>query len=601
MTLPFRRRHHDDESAHDRARALTSREMLEPIGEVDAGWLAGHLDGCAECRRDREDYFADRELLRSLRDRTPEPPRDLWARTSAALDREARNRPARRAAAAPSRGFPLAPAAAVLVLLVVIGATIVPPILRPTQSPAGTQVAQATFGVEPSEIAISAPHVGWVHPNPDGSWELVFGNIDAVCPRAQTGCESLVQDLHGRPVALGNTPASMTISPDENQLVVESLGAADVPNKILVVPVPNATPATTPTSAPTSATPSSTVPSSAPESAPASPLPSSDSGAGVIEIASGVTVVGETAYSGNGRWLAFSARPSDGSTGADLYLWHVGDPSAVPVTTDHATYFSAWLGNQVLASRVNVSVPPAATDDPSGAPSPAPAATADASAPAASAGDASTQPTVEGHPSSFLLDPETMVRSEIAQPDVWLPVVDPTERFVAYWSGTLTGSADGLDWRLGTGSLVLDGWSTGVAAVPSAAPDASQAPAATPPPVGPAGSPVAIVEGRTAAFTSKFDPTGTRLAVWVADEHDATVGNLYLRVLDRATGAVDPSIAPLDGVLALRRFSIDTGRLAWVSPPGQDGQESSVQVLGWSHDDFGEIRTIPTKDLYIVR
>jgi hypothetical protein len=72
-------------------------------------------------------------------------------------------------------------------------------------------------------------------------------------------------------------------------------------------------------------------------------------------------------------------------------------------------------------------------------------------------------------------------------------------------------------------------------------------------------------------------------------------------VLDPVTGAVDASLAPLPGVPALRRFSIDTGRLAWVSPPGQDGQESSVQVLGWSHDDFGEVRTIPAKDLYIVR
>jgi hypothetical protein len=84
MTLPFRRRHHDDEATHDRARALTSHEMVEPIGDEDASWLAGHLDVCAECRRDREAYLGDRELLRSLRDRTPEPPRDLWARTSAA-------------------------------------------------------------------------------------------------------------------------------------------------------------------------------------------------------------------------------------------------------------------------------------------------------------------------------------------------------------------------------------------------------------------------------------------------------------------------------------------------------------------------------------
>jgi hypothetical protein len=58
---------------------------------------------------------------------------------------------------------------------------------------------------------------------------------------------------------------------------------------------------------------------------------------------------------------------------------------------------------------------------------------------------------------------------------------------------------------------------------------------------------------------------------------------------------------PLAGTPALSRFSIDDGRLAWVTPSGQDGQESSVQVLGWKGDDFGEIQTIPARDLFIVR
>jgi hypothetical protein len=606
MTLPFRRRHHDDESAHDRARALTSIEMLEPLDETEAGWLAGHLEGCAECRRDREAYLADRELLRSLRDRTPEPPRDLWARTSAALDREARHRPARQAAARSSTRFPLAPAAGILVLLVVIGAAIAPQLIPPPRTALGTPAGQPTAAGEPTPITVAADDVGWVRHTREGTWELVISDVDAVCPRSQGGCQSLGEDVHGRPVALGNSPASISISPDEHTLVVESLGKGPEPNKILVVPVPSATPAATPELAPTGTAPSS-APQTAPETAPAtptaSPVPSSDLGAGVIEIASGVTVVGDTAYSDDGRWLAFSARPSDGSSGPDLYLWHVGDPVALPVTSDHQTYFSTWLGNLVLASRL-VPASPAATDDPSATSDPSstaeptrePIASADASA---GTDEASAAPVIEAHPSSFLLDPATLIRSDIAQPDVWLPVVDPKGRFVAYWSGTLTGAANGLDWRLGTGSLVLDRWSTGVAA-PSATPESTDAPAATTV-IGPIGSPVAIVEGKASAFASKFDPSGTRLATWVADENDTTVGRLYLQVIDPASGSVDPTLAPLPGVPALRRFSIETGRLAWVSPPGQDGQESSVQVLGWSHDEFGEVRTIPSKDLFIVR
>jgi hypothetical protein len=584
MTLPFRRRHHDDESAHDRAHALISTEMLDPLGESEADWLAGHLDGCAECRRDREAYLADRVLLRSLRDHTPEPPRDMWARTSAALDREARHRPARPSSAGAARRFPLAPAAGVLVLLVVIGAAVAPSIIPRPVSPQNTQAAVLpTVGVQPTQINVTAARVGWVRATGDGGWELVISNVDAVCPRAQSGCESLGEDVHGRPVALGNSPSSMTISPDEHTLVVEQLGEGPAANKILVVPVPSATPAATPEVEPTAA-PASSSPQTAPTSP--SPIPSSAIENGVIEIASGVTVVGETAYSDDGTWLAFSARPSDGSAGPDLYLWHVGDPTARPVTTDHDTYFSSWLDNQVLASSVIV---PVAADPSSTPPDPS----AD---PAASAA-----PAVEAHPSSFLLDPATLVRSAIAQPDVWLPVVDPTRRFVAFWSGTLSATADGLDWRPGTGSIVLDGWSTGIAPAPVATPDASAEPAATTPPVGPIGSPVTLVEGAAPAFAGKFDPTGTRLAIWVADDQDTTVGRLYLQVLDPTTGAVDTSIAPLPGVPALRRFSIEAGRLAWVSPPGQDGQESSVQVLGWSHDNFGEVRTIPSKDLFIVR
>jgi hypothetical protein len=304
-----------------------------------------------------------------------------------------------------------------------------------------------------------------------------------------------------------------------------------------------------------------------------------------------VIVVGEAAYSEDGRWLAFSARPSDGSTGPDLYLWSVGAPAATPVTTDHQTYFSSWLGGRVLASRVVASL---ATTE-------AGTASASPKGNAGSSAAASHKPGgIEAHSTSFLLDPDTLVGTDIAAPDVWLPVVDSTRRFVAYWSGTLRSTTNGLDWELGVGRLVLDRWSPGPEAPASPDPspivDSSAAPAG---PLGPAGEPVVVATGTIAAFKAKFDPSGTRLAVWVGEQADAAVGRLQLIVLN-STGAIDPDVAPLRGAPALRRFSIDVGRLAWVSPSGQDGQESAVQVLGWSNFDFGEIRTVPSKDLYIV-
>ncbi|HXG26166.1 MAG TPA: hypothetical protein VNL94_04840, partial [Candidatus Binatia bacterium] len=373
---------------------------------------------------------------------------------------------------------------------------------------------------------------------------------------------------------------------------------------------PIATPA--PSSAPTpEATPGAT-PSPTPGTTPP----------GAIEIASGVTLVGEPAYNADGTWLAFSARPADNSAGPDLYLWRVGDLAATKVTDDHGTYFSAWLNGQVLGSTVAAPAEPAepgASGKP-GAPDEAPATTPEPTAepvetdpdgsPDASAGP---EPL---HPRSFLLDPETGVRTELAQPDVWLPVVDPAGRFTAYWSGTLLPTADGLDWQLAEGRLVLDQWLDGdeppaipgVSAEPTAEPteapsvDPAADPSAAPAPlVGPAGNQVELEVGDIAAFQAKFDPDGLRIAFWVADDPSAEVGRLHLFVLDPATGTVDTTIAPLPGEPALRRFSIDRGRLAWVSPRGQDGQESAVQVLAWNGREFGEIQAIPAKDLFIVR
>jgi hypothetical protein len=590
VTLPFRRRHHDDESSHDRARALTSAGMLERLGSDDAGWLAGHLESCAECRQEREAFLADRDLLRGLREHTPEPPRDLWARTSAALEREARtNRGRPTGAPARSRGLPFGALAGALIVLVVIGASIIPPI-RPPSATAGTTFA-ALISSEPqaTTFQVTAGPVSYLRTAANGSWEFVRADIDGVCPRSRPSCRRLTEDGPGRPVNLGGTPVGMTISPNEDQLVVEARGAGTAPDRILVVPVPSASPAVTP--APT--TPVATEPATtqAPSAEPATPEPASPEPSAtadvIIEIASGVMVVGEAAYSSDGRWLAFSARPSNGTAGPDLYLWSVGQPTAVAVTTDHRTYFSAWLGGQLLASRVDLVGSPPASDAPTAAPD----------------ADASDAPaTIEAHATSFLLDPATLTRTDLTQPDLWMPVVDPTGRFVAYWSGTLMPTADGLDWQPGTGQLVLSAWSAGPDAQPSADPDTTADPAGTPlPAFGPTGTPVTIVGGPTAAFKAKFDPTGTRLAVWVGEQLDADVGRLHLVVLDPTTGAIAAGPEPLTGVPALRRFSIDVGRVAWVTPSGQDGQESTVQVLGWTSTEFGEIRTIPAKALYIVR
>lgn len=579
MTLPFRRRHHDDETSHDRARALTSTEMLEPLDATEATWLAGHLESCAECQLDRDAFLADRALLRGLRAHTPEPPRDLWARTSAAIERESQARrgrgPARTARA---RGLPFGAAAGALIVMVVIGASLIPAIPPPSSTPGNSALGRVSSEPQATTFEVTAGPVAYLRSGADGSWEFVSADVDGVCPRTRPSCRPLAEDDPGRPVSLAGTLIGVTISPNDDQLVVEARGTGPGPYKIYVVPVPTASPAVTPP--PTPAATAGTSSGEPPTTVPATPKPTdptpSPTAVAVLEIASGVKVVGEAAYSADGRWLAFSARPSDGSTGPDLYFWTVGQPTAVAVTNDHRTYFSAWLDTQVLASRVGEPVRPAASDDPTAVPQPA-----------------------EVHPSSFLLDPATLTETAIGRSDLWLPVVDPSGRRAAFWSGTLVPTADGLDWQLGTGKVVLSDWSAGPAPAATHGPAMPEPTAA--PALGPTGTAVTVVSDHAAAFKAKFDPSGTRLAVWVGEELDADVGRLHLVVLDPTTGAIAAGPEPLAGTPALRKFSIGIGRLAWVTPSGQDGQDSTVQVLGWSSTDFGEIRSIPAKALYLVR
>ena len=677
MTLPFRRRHHDNEGPHDRARALVGFEMLEPLADGDVEWLARHLVECPECRADRDAYLADRALLRTLRDAPPEPPRDLWARTAEALQREGSRR-TRRPRPAPATGgprprnpfrrrAPLGVLSGALAVLLLVATSLVPggP-FRPVETGRG---AIAT------PLAVAADRLSWVQGREDGLYQLMFADVEQVCPDSRAGCAPLA-DASRSEITFAVAPQSVVFSPSQEQLVVVSGGSGVDAGTVLVVAVPSlvhvpspspttgATGSTAPADSAASPSETATVPGTlAPSVAPtlgASPAPPQ-------AIATGVSVVGDAAYSPDGTWFAFSARPLGTTTGADLYLWKVGDAAALPVTADGATYFSGWFDGRIVASRLS----PAAPEDAAATE----AATAEPAATAEGSPAPSTGPE-ELHPTSFLVDPVTLLTTDLTGPDIWLPAIDPTGRFAAYWSGTVVLDPAGAGWRPATGRLVLDGWSeplgeplanpiptledTGspqpapsageagstasaagaasgarpteppaagatpspdTAAPPTDSPRASPATGSPPvtgaPPASsagassaqpssrpasqPTGEPQALVAGPIADFQVTFDPTGTRLAIWIADESDPTVGTLQLIVLDATAGNIDPSLTPLPGVRAMRGFSIDQGRLAWVSPSGQDGAESSVHVLAWSSDTFGEVQTIPASRLFIVR
>ena len=643
MTLPFRRRHNDAEASHDRARSIMATGFLEPTDPADDAWLETHLNSCPECRAELVAFQADRELLRTLRDQAPEPPRDLWARTAAQIEREAsrHGRAARPGVGGPRIGrVPVGVLSGVLVILVVIGTSLFPRNGIPTSpsSPAATDVAVKSQPPEATPLAVTANVVTWVEVQSDGTYQLVSAEVDEVCTSNPEACAPIADDSTTK-LTLDSAPEQVVISPDNDQLVVVSAALpAGGGGEVLVVPVPTPEPTGGEGPSPSLVITPSPTPVITPNPTPTlgageTPAPTASVGPdGSRSILSGVIVVGEAAYSSDGQWLAFSARPVDGTSGPDLYLWRAGDPSgANALTSDHRTYFAGWLGNLILASRVESATPldPFASPGPSAAPGTGPAATPTATSkpgrtPNPSPSKATPKPDatpetspeaspaiLEDHPISFLLDPETSAVTDIAGHDIWRPVVDRESGTIVYWSGTLIPDATGTDWMLGTGQLVLDGWiDPATAPLPTLDPNASPSlvpspdPSATvepTPPPGPAGAPVPLADSPVSDFEASFDPSGTRLAVWIRDPENVDLGILRLIAIDRDSGTIDTDVNPLPATPALRGFSIGEGRLAWVTPPGQDGESSHVRVLAWDGDEFGEVRSIAADRLVVVR
>ena len=182
-------------------------------------------------------------------------------------------------------------------------------------------------------------------------------------------------------------------------------------------------------------------------------------------------------------------------------------------------------------------------------------------------------------PVTFTIDPTTGVETALPL-KAWRPAVDPTGRRAVLWNGRVAIAADGRTVSPVDGRLVLVSWAGGAGTIDPAAPS--------------------ISSGPISDFTVRWDETGSWLAVWLADATDPTVGRLSLLHLDPKTGAIDrPDAGPQD-VPALPGFSIENGRLAWATPPSQDGEGSRVQIVAWSATGVGSIESAPGQDVIVV-
>ncbi|MFL5754977.1 MAG: hypothetical protein ACJ77N_01645 [Chloroflexota bacterium] len=416
----------------------------------------------------------------------------------------------------------LSPSPTVAILPAGSGAAIasIAPTLSPGLSPSPSASETVASTVAPSLSASPTPTPA---PSVAASGNATTTEVASATPTA--GATDLPSASAGASASPDGTAAAAT-SPSASTSATPSASAS-------APPAGSATPTASPT-------PAASAGSAATTSAVASaPLDSH-----TLAIAKNVAVASGAQYSPDGHWFAFTARPSDGHQGPDVYVWRAGDQTARPITTDHASVFADWVGNRLLVSRV---------------------------AGHSAAGGAT--------PASVLIDPATSASEPIDADSMWRPTVHPNGRTAVWWSGTVEAAPDPAGWRPATGQLVVDNWPAG----------STQGSGRTRAQV--------LVAEPIRGWDARWDETGAHLAVWVAGRSDATRGTLSLYNVNPESGVVDRAHPLLDRAPALDGFSIAQGRIAWVAP---EGDAFRVKVLAWSDRGVGTVQTLPQKAPLVV-
>ena len=581
----LRRRPDQWGDAHERARARLAERLDGPLELEESSWVDEHLTGCASCTAVAAAYEADRQALRSLRDQPPDPPRDLWARTAAAI--EAEGRTAQKRDVSGRRSLPLGAFAGLMVVVIMVGVGLMTANLplgdsggvKGEESPVAgvgngaSPVASLPAIANATPMAVDPESVGYVSNDQPGTVHSL--SVDEVCPAGEKA-DCAVREGTQLGAVFTDAPKTILASPTKQKAVAIANTAAGT-DEIVVVDLPEATERPQPTRTPvaTASAPASPRPAtptttpSASSTASGTPEPTSSASvatprptpsiasiepsatpsatAGLIAIASGIEVVGESAaFSPDGTWFAFTARPGDQPTGADVYAWRVGSDKAVRVTDDGVSYFASWSRNEMIVSR----------------PTDAAAATSE--------------------PASVRVDPVNGHERDAG--DGWRPAVDPTGKRAIVWVGTLKVADDGLGWVPDKGRLELRSWSDDGAGR-SQGPERDRV----------------VTESAPRDFDVRWDETGEWVAVWVADGDDTVVGRLTLFHVDSEKDRLERvDGAPVD-VRALPGFSMGDGRLAWATPRGQGGEGSRIQIAAWSKTDVGIVESDPGEDPVVIR
>jgi hypothetical protein len=623
----------DSERIHERATLLASEAIDSALEPADAAWLAEHLDGCADCQTVADEYRSLRDELRSLA--APEPPRDLWARTSAALDELDRSGQRKGVALrlgfgglAANRSF-VGTAVAVSLVVVFSGISLLSQVPGSRGSgsgrPSDLAVGPPTTLPADAPVAVVDGTSYWI--KRDGETYQIrsgsskcSGSIDRCYVSSDSGTTvgsitstspvfaALAPDARQAAVWNGDTIAILPLAPEAPSTVAidQMTPRPSVTSSAVATPTASTATATATSTAVASAsatptsrvvTPSAPPTVSASPSQSASPSPTIASTPAVpvsvpTAILNGYKVVGRNPeFSADGLWVAFSAAPTNFGNGPDLFVWKVGQERAHAVTSAHADLFSGWFGSQILVSELSAGQSGAAAGDIA-----SPSASA---APSIQASGASV---------SYLFDPATDTAQSIGRP-MLLPVADPTRTFLVYWSGTIVLDATSGQLKAGKGNLYLDSWANltltpaaldGATPAPSAsAPTVSQAPSASPTPEStasneaipsptpssipqPSASPILPQLLRASAIDSvanwvvDWDATGQHVAVWVGDPSSQSVGVVSLFAIDHGLVA---TAGPLFAARGLSSVQFDNGFLVYTTPAeGSDGKTYLVPL-----------------------
>ena len=520
--------------SHERSRAWLAERLDGPLQPAREDALATHLASCASCRQVDAEYRANRAAIRLLAG--PVPPRDLPARTLAALEVEVRRVRPPRATPLPRlrgarRGNGVAFGSLLTVALVaVVGALLVGPAV---QIP-GPNVGATPFAIAPVELAFVGIQGDVVR--------LYRTRLDRACPAGSISCAEFAPQAD-QVVGLPLTAAvsGLAFDPTGRHAAIAARPGAGATTTYYVVDLGSgasgATPPGSPFGSPVAAVGAGSPGAAVPSSAIAAPQHSTSpvAKARATPLAQKKTVASTPhpspteraakspgATVGTTRRPAASASPSASSAAASAVSSAL--PSGAPGGASASS--SALPGSVGIATLPPVFAQPILQDViPTGA---SPAWSPDGTTLAFSAmpaggsigpdiytwhpGDQWAVPITTDHassfaswagsrivgstyavepdnpavltPRSFVLDPRTGDRRTIAGTALWLPSVDPTARYAVGWAGTLR--LVGLVPVPDQGQLVfaqwngLDPFAAPTFAAPTATPTATPSPTAAP-------------------------------------------------------------------------------------------------------------------------